>query len=162
MALKRKNITPQQALVRLETLCAASEQCTHDLLNKMLRWGLQRDAADEVLDSLIDRRFVDDSRFAAAYARDKMRFSRWGRRKIAAALYARRISRSDIADALAGLPDEEYRLTCTRLLKSKVRSARLKQTPEDVRKLYAFGVARGFESALVSSLVRSGLPFSEE
>lgn len=154
MALNRKTVTPEQALARLETLCAASEQCTYDLCTKLMRWGIASGIAEKIIESLVDRRFVDDRRFSLAFARDKLRFNRWGRRKIAAAMIAKRLPRTCIAEAIEQLPADEYQAICLRLLRAKKVSAKLSSSLDDRRKLYAFGISRGFESALVAAALR--------
>ena len=86
MIKPKKPISPEKAKVRLEELCARSEQCTGDAYKKLQTWGIARSDAETIVKSLVDRRFIDDERFCHAFVRDKMRFARWGRRKIKAAL----------------------------------------------------------------------------
>ena len=77
-----KQISAKDALVRLETLCARSEQSTGEAREKLRRWGILSADAEKIIDSLVDRRFIDNARFARAFARDKIRFSKWGRIKV--------------------------------------------------------------------------------
>ncbi|MCM1109950.1 MAG: RecX family transcriptional regulator [Clostridium sp.] len=162
MAISRKPLDPDTALVRLETLCADSEQCTANLLAKLRRWGVSASDASEIVDSLVDRRFVDDRRFAMAYARDKMRFGRWGRAKIRVGLYAKRIPAPLIDEALEALDDDLYSKVCLATLRSRVRSASLPGDYDGRTRLYRFGLQRGFEPALLSELIRSRKPWLEE
>lgn len=152
----KKTISPESALTRLEALCARSEQCSADCLAKMKRWGLSDSASRAILDDLVGRRFVDDIRFARAYVRDKYLFARWGRRKIVAGLYAKRIPRDIINEALGEIDIRRYASVAFRLLAAKRR-----QLPADMplfdarRRLLAFGMARGFETALVIKILES-------
>lgn len=157
-----KPVSPEMAMTRLEALCAASEQCSSDLLKKMNTWQIPADEAMKILDSLISRRFVDDDRFARAYARDKMRFSHWGHYKIRMGLAAKRISRHMIDDALNALDNDEYRSMCIATLRSKVRSAAIPCDYDGRTRLFRFGAARGFESQLLSNIIRSGAPWAED
>ena len=59
-ALTRKPITPQQAMIRLETLCASSEQCTYELRQKLFRWGVGSSDSEKIIESLQRRKFVND------------------------------------------------------------------------------------------------------
>lgn len=153
--MKRKTLSPAEVTARLEDLCVRSEQCVFDLRQKMMRWGVtDQDEADRILDSLIDRKFVDDSRFAHAYVRDKYLFDRWGRMKIIRGLYAKRVARTVIDEALGEIDSREYALNCYRLL-----CARLHQIPASVdrdgarQRLMRFGAGRGYELALIVRLL---------
>ena len=87
MLQKKKPITEQEVLQKLSALCARAEHSSGEMLEKMRRWQLSEDARKRVLDRLIDEKFVDDERFARLFVREKIRFDRWGRRKIEQALY---------------------------------------------------------------------------
>lgn len=150
-----KVMTPQQALARLEALCARSEQSSGEVLDKMRRWGITQSDAAKILDSLIARRYVDDARFAAAFVRDKVRFARWGRRKVAQALVQKRVDRDIIAAALEVIDLEEYTESLRHILLSKIKSApALTESYEGRTKIYRFGVQRGFEPDLTGKLLR--------
>ena len=87
---------PEQALMRLESLCARSEQSTWELRQKLMRWGIDDAASGKIIEQLVKTKFVDDCRFAHAYCRDKFRFSRWGKVKITNGLVQKRISKEYI------------------------------------------------------------------
>lgn len=74
-----KTITPEQARQRIEHLCAKAERCTYEMSRKLLGWGIEERKAREIIDNLVDQRFIDDSRYAKAFVRDKYRFQHWGR-----------------------------------------------------------------------------------
>ncbi len=150
-----KIIDRDEALVRLESLCVRSEQCSGEILTKLARWRIPMDVAREILDSLVDRRFVDDRRYAGAYVRDKYRFSRWGRRKIRMSLSAKRIDRDVVEAALEEIDDSSYRDVLVGLLKAKARLIAEGNTFEGRTKLFRFAASRGFESDLISQVIRS-------
>ena len=85
-AKPKKQITEQEALLKLSALCSQAEHSSGEMKDKMRRWMLPSDVSERILDRLIDERFVDDERFARFFVRDKIRFDRWGRRKIEQAL----------------------------------------------------------------------------
>ena len=152
--IRKKQITAEDALVRLELLCARSEQCSWEVMQKLQRWGIAAGDREHILDSLVDRRFVDDERYARAYARSKFMFSRWGRKKIRLGLVAKRIGRSLIDDAVADATEGDVYIGTLRvLMRSK---ARLMDTPlcrEDALKLCRFAMQRGFEWEYVSAVL---------
>lgn len=151
---RKQPMSADAALARLEELCARSEQSSHDLRQKLVRWGVEPAAAEEVMASLIDRRFVDDARFARAYVRDKYRFDRWGRMKIVSGLIAKRINREIIDEALQEIDVREYARNCFRLLQAKLR-----QLPDGLeryeqrQRLLRFGAGRGYEAALIVKIL---------
>ena len=82
-----REITEEKALALLASECSKAEHCTGEMMQKMEKWGLPPDARQRVLSRLVDGRYVDDRRFAPLFVRDKLKFNKWGRRKIAEAMY---------------------------------------------------------------------------
>ena len=154
-AAKKKTMKPQTALLRLESLCAQSEQCTFDLRQKLARWGLSLSDSEKIIAQLVATRFVDDSRFAVAYCRDKYRFNRWGRVKIAYGLRAKRIASQHINEALAAIDDVEYEETLMALIKSKAKTIKDVDTYEGRTKLFRYAASRGYESLLIAQIIRN-------
>lgn len=147
---------PARALVRLEELCARSEQCEGELREKLRKWSIPSNKASEIIASLRSRRFVDDARFARAYVRDKFRFSHWGRRKIEMYLRQKRVEQDIIDVALDEIDPEDYLLLLRRLLSAK--AATLRDDPgsfEARNKLYRFAIGRGFEPSVISQALSS-------
>lgn len=150
----RKQISKDQAIQRLETLCVRGEQCRFDLQEKLRRWGIFQSEIDGILDSLEDRNFFSDARFASAFAHDKLLFNRWGRMKIVMALRAKRIASNFIDDALEAIEDEEYERVLRDFLVAKARSIKEGFSYEGRTKLYRAAIARGFESQLAAKVVK--------
>lgn len=151
-----KKITPEKALARLQDLCVRSEQCSFDLRRKLSNWGLSADASEKIIRVLSADKFIDDNRFAEAYTRDKYRFSGWGRMKISMHLAAKRISSKTIDNAMLAIEQEEYETIALKALRAKARTLKEGNTYEGRTKLFRFGVTRGYETALVASLIKSG------
>ena len=152
-AFSRKPITPEQALTRLETLCAASEHCTHELRMKLANWGIQAADASEIIKSLERRKFLSDSRFAIAYVRDKYRFGKWGRRKITLALMQKRIERDAINNALAEIDEEEYQEILFQIMRTKARAIKEGNSYEGRTRLFRSIASRGYETSLISKYI---------
>ena len=116
-----KKVSPEQALVRLEELCVRAERCEAELRRKLMQWAIVPADADSIIASLRARRFLDETRFAAAFVRDKYRFGKWGRRRIVMALRQKNIQ-SDVIDcALGEIDEEEYRQILAALLRYKAK-----------------------------------------
>lgn len=154
--MKQRVISPEQALSRAASLCVKCEQCSPDILQKFLRWGLTRSTAQSLIDKLISERYIDDERFARAYVHDKLSFSGWGRRKISQALWAKRLPSSVISEAIDKIDEAEYVSVARRVVQSKLRSANLDLSEYDNRvKLLRHAMQRGFESSVVIPIIRS-------
>lgn len=160
---QKKTVTAAMALDRLETLCARSEQCSGDLARKLYAWGISSDDSAKILARLKADKFVDDQRFARAYVRDKLRFSRWGRVKIRLGLAAKRVNREMAAIAIDEEIDKtEYHEILIAVLKSRLRTIPDPQSYDGKTRLFRYGLSRGFESAEVSSAIRSGELWGQE
>ena len=144
MLQKKKPITEQEALQKLSALCARAEHSSGEMLEKMRRWQLSEDARERVLDRLIDEKFVDDERFARLFVREKIRFDRWGRRKIEQALYQKGVA-SDISHrVLDEVDDEAYVAELKKLIAAKRRSVQAESDYEMRAKLTKYVLGRGF------------------
>lgn len=152
----RKQITPESARLRMADLCARSEQCEYDIRQKLLKMGIRAEAAAEIIGYLIDNRFIDNSRYALSFARDKCRFSLWGPYKIRQGLLAKRIPASDISTAIASLEESELYDAILRSAKGKARSLSLHggEGREGRMKLYRHLLSRGFDSRMSTQAVR--------
>ena len=137
-------MTGQDALRKLSSLCARGEHCTSELREKMLRWGVDADEQEGVVAWLAEHHYVDDERFARAFVHDKLKYNRWGGRKIAQALYAKGVGR-DISQAVLGeVGEEEYLEQLLPVMQGKLKSVKAGSDYERNQKLVAYAVSRGF------------------
>lgn len=151
-----KPTTAAQALERLEELCARAEHCQSEMRDKLRTWGIPSSDAEKVMESLKRHKFVDDARYARAYVHDKFAYSKWGRRKIAQGLMAKRIDREVISEALAEIDADDYSEALIGLLRSKLRvDSTLLDSYEGRTRLYRFALQRGFESPVISAALKS-------
>ena len=139
-----KEVTEQGAYLQLAQLCARSEHCQHEMLEKMRRWGMTDEAQARVMQRLVSERYVNDERYARAFVRDKIRYNKWGRRKVEQALWMKRID-DDIRERVLGeVDDDEYINVLRPLLKQKRRSTKAQSDYELNQKLVKFALSRGF------------------
>ncbi len=150
-----KTVTAEQAMIRLETLCARAERCTRELRDKLWQWQIPSVEADRIIASLEERRFVDDTRFARSYINDKVRFARWGPRKIAAALATKRIDSATVRTLIAEIDSDLLEDNLKDLLAAKARTMKDPFTYEGRTKLYRFGISRGYSPEMVGRQIRA-------
>ena len=102
-----------------------------------------KELAQKILDVLVSERYVDDRRYAAAYAREKAMISGWGETKIRYMLSAKRIDRSIVDQALTEIDADKADSRLQKLLENKARS--LKEDPQIKLKLLRFALGRGYQ-----------------
>lgn len=141
--VKRKSA--EQALRLLMNMAARAERSSGDALRLMKRWGVDDNDAQRVLQRLIAERFIDDSRYAAAFVREKINLSGWGSYKIVAALRRKGVDNRIIENALSqyGSVDMEERLQG--LLEKKIKTVKYRDTSDLRAKLFRFAASRGYD-----------------
>ena len=140
----KKEMTEQEAFLQLAALCANAEHCQHEMLEKMKKWELQEMVQARVMARLVKERYVDDERYARAFVKDKIRYNKWGRRKVQQALWLKRIDDAIQQTVLDEISDEEYLKVLKPLLKQKSKSIRAESDYERNQKLVRFALGRGF------------------
>ena len=153
--MKRKP-TADEMLVRMAGLCAGAEQCASDIRDKILKQGFSSDDAERMISYLRKNRYLDDDRYARAFAVDKVRFSGWGRLKVRMGLRAKGLEDAAVAQALEYIPDSDYLEALRKVMGAKARSLDLTDI-KDRQKLYRHMASRGFESQLILAAKRAML-----
>ena len=137
-------MTEQEAYLQLAALCAQAEHCQQEMRDKMKRWELDEMAQNRIVSRLVKERYIDDERYARAFVKDKIRYNKWGRRKVQQALWLKRID-SDIQQrVLDEIDDKEYLDVLRPLLKQKRKSIKAANDYEQNQKLVRFALGRGF------------------
>ena len=144
MTKEPKPMTAEQAFLRLSALCARGEHCQQEMLDKMRRWGVDEAAQASVMQRLSSERYVDDERFCRAFVRDKIKYDKWGRRKVEQALWLKHIDADTSRRVLDEIDDDEYISTLRPLLQQKRRSTRAASDYELRQKLMKWALGRGF------------------
>ena len=140
-----KEVTEQGAYLQLAQLCARSEHCLYDLLEKMRRWEMSDEAQARVMQRLVSERYVDDERYARAFVRDKIRYNKWGRRKVEQALWQKHINDDIREQVLSEVDDEEYLNVLRPLLSKKRKEEKGKSSEYELnQRLVRFALSRGF------------------
>lgn len=141
-----------KVLPYLQNICAKREYCSSEILKKAVT-ALEgdREAAQQMLDSLVADRFVDDARYAAAFARERSSLTGWGPDKIRYTLMMKGISKADIAAALEEIDPEAAGAKLLKLVTAKCKL--LQGDPFIKFKLIKYALSRGYGYDEVSSVV---------
>lgn len=143
----------QKAILdKLEAQCSKREYCVSEIRQKLFK-ALEGDTAraDEVLESLLAGRFVDDSRYASAFAREKAALTGWGPVKIRYSLRAKGIAPSVIDAAIEEIDSGKAEEKMFRLLENKRKS--LEGDPQLKLKLIRFMLSRGYEYSDIQEFI---------
>ena len=140
----KKELTEEQLFYRLSTLCARAEHCRQEMAVKMRTWQVPDDVQQRIIGRLAKERYIDDERYARAFIHDKVRYAKWGRRKIEQALYMKRIPDDAIAAALDDVDTSEYVEILRPMLQAKAKSIKADSPYELEMKLMRFAAGRGF------------------
>jgi len=141
-----KEKTESEALHKMAAYCSTRECCAHDVRKKISMMGLDVDAIERIVDRLVKERFLDDSRFANAFVKDKLKFNKWGRTKIGYELRNKGIEASVISRAIQSIDEDEYMSVLRNLLKAKKRTLNGKDERAAFNSVLRFAAGRGFES----------------
>ena len=145
--------TENDAYLTLAALCAQAEHCQWEMLEKMRRWEVPEDAQARVMQRLISERYVDDERYAQAFVKDKIRYNKWGRRKVEQALWQKRIDEDIRKRVLDEVDDDEYLSVLRPLLKQKRKSIKAQNDYELNQKLMRFALGRGFTFDIIRQCI---------
>lgn len=144
-----KIITPLIAFEKMKSWCAYQERSQNEVRQKLYEYRLEPEAVDSIIIDLIEEKFLNEERFAMAFASGKFRIKHWGRNKIKMGLKQHRVSDYCIKKALKSIDGDEYEKILERVLEKKIR---LTKGSDSKKKYYAvlnYAMARGFESDLI-------------
>ena len=140
----KKEMTEQEAYLRLTVLCAQAEHCQQEMRDKMKRWELDEAVQNRVIARLMKERYIDDERYTRAFVKDKILYNKGGRRKIQQGLWMKRIDDDIQQRVLDEVDNEEYLNVLKPLLNQKRKSIKAQSDYELNQKLVRFALGRGF------------------
>lgn len=150
---KQKTYTVLQARAKIQDWCAYQERCQQEVRDKLYGYGLRSADVENIIADLIADNFLNEERFARAYAGGKFRIKKWGRIKIKAGLKARRISDYCIHKGMEEISDRDYLKTLRQLMEGKDRLLNEKNKIRRKYKLLRFAASRGYEQELIMEIL---------
>lgn len=148
-----ENDIVKAAMNKAMALCASHEYCSSEIMSKLGSWSVGNEDAEKILSYLIKEKFIDDSRYASAFVKDKFRQNKWGKVKIAAHLRSKNLGSDIIQSALDAIDDEMYLNMIRETINDHRRFVKAKNQYDMKGKLLRFGLSRGFESNLVYDIL---------
>ncbi|AMS27179.1 hypothetical protein AEM51_09300 [Bacteroidetes bacterium UKL13-3] len=147
--LFRKTYTPQQALLKAANYCAYQERCYKEVEDKLYEWGIYGTDAGEILIKLSEQNYLNEERFAKAFAGGKFRVKKWGRNKIRQELKQRKVSEYCIKKGLAEIDDAVYVETLEEVARQKWDATKQPNIIAKRYKVYQYLISRGFENEFI-------------
>lgn len=138
-------------LQKAASYCAYQERTQDEVRQRLRKWNVWGDEADELIAELISMNYLSEERFAKTYAGGKFRVKNWGRMKIRQELNRRGLSAYSIEKGMGEIGDEDY-VAGLRALLTKKKNL-LSKTETDAfklkQKLARFAMGKGYESELI-------------
>ena len=140
----KKEITEQEAYLQVAALCAQAEHCQQEMRDKLKRWGIDESAQERIIQRLINEHYIDDERYTRAFVKDKIRYNKWGRRKVQQGLWLKHIAPDIQQRVLDEIDENEYLSVLRPLLRQKQKTIKAQNDYELNQKLVRFAIGRGF------------------
>lgn len=148
-----KELTPGEALNKAAAYCTLCERCVSEVTAKLTAWGVPHCEQEKIITRLIEEKFINEARYCHAFVNDKVRFNRWGRIKIRAALSEKRLPRELINEAMDNIDEEQYTEILTATIAAKRKELKGVNDYTTKQKIMRFAASRGFEPAMIMRVI---------
>lgn len=149
----KKQLTPEQALQKLKHYCGYQERSHGEVREKLYLLGVWKKDHDEIIASLIEQDYLNEERFAIAYAGGRFRSKQWGRVKIRYELKQKQVGDYLIKKALSQIDESAYLATLQELASSKYESLKKEQWLVRKKKTVDYLLQKGYELELINQAI---------
>ena len=149
----KKPLTPGEALNKAAAYCTLCERCISEVSAKLTAWDVPSSEQEKIIARLFEEKFIDEARYCRAFVNDKLRFNRWGRIKIIAALREKHLPKEHISEAIESIDDDNYTEILKEVIAIKRRELKGKDDFATRQKLIRHAASRGFEPAIIMRFV---------
>jgi regulatory protein len=157
--MPKDTYTVEEATRSIERYCAYQERCHKEIENKLKSMGMIQLAIDEIIPHLIHHNFLNETRYAEAFARGKFRIKKWGRVRIVRELKMKGLNERTIKIGLKEISESDYEMTFDRLSQKRLRQITSETDAYKKRKKLAdYLLYRGWESHLVYAKAKELIP----
>lgn len=146
----KKYISYDEARSKLQAFCAYQERCHKEVRSKLFDLGVYGEDVDAIIADLIEDNFLNELRYAIAFAGGKFRIKKWGKYRITRALKMNQVSAYSIKKALQSeLPEADYLETLEQVIEKRNRLLKEPNKFKRKQKIATYVIEKGFESPLV-------------
>ena len=150
----KKNLSPGEALNKAAAYCTLCERCISEVSTKLTAWGVPHGEQEKIIARLIEEKFIDEARYCNAFVNDKVKFNRWGRIKITAALREKHLPQEYVKEALENIDEEIYLQALQETIDIKRRELKGKDDFATQQKIIRHAASRGYEPALIIKTIK--------
>jgi regulatory protein len=154
MEAKKKYLSRSEALQKLMSYCAYQERCHDEVKQKLFDLGVYYEEADVIIVDLITNNFLNEERFAKAFAGGKFRVKKWGRKKIIQELKMKKISDYCIKQGMKEIDAEDYWSVLNQLAEQKMASLKDKNVLVKKNKTSKYLASKGYEMDLIWDVLK--------
>ena len=148
-----KQLTPEEALNKAAAYCTLCERCISEVSTKLAAWGVPHGEQWKIIEHLQREGFIDEARYCRAFVNDKVRFNRWGRIKIMAALREKRLPKSLVNEAMENIDEEQYAAGLAEVISAKRKELKGKDDYAAQAKIMRHAASRGYEPPLIMKAI---------
>ena len=150
----KKPLTPSEALNKAAAYCTLCERCISEVSTKLTAWGVSHCEQEKIIARLIEEKFIDEARYCRAFVNDKVKFNRWGRIKITAALREKHLPQELIREAIEDIDEEQYLQSLGEVIATKQRELKGKEDFATQQKIIRHAASRGYEPSLIIKAIK--------
>ncbi len=151
----KKKYSLTEALAKIYRYCAYQERSHKEVKNKLYEYGLYSSEVEETISRLITEGFLNEERFAKAFAGGKFRIMKWGKHKIERELQAQGLTKKCISIGLKEVDDSDYRKTLEALIRKKAQLIHEENIFKKKDKVARYVIGKGYEPELAWEMVKS-------
>jgi regulatory protein len=151
----KKKLTPLVAQEKMKGWCAYRERSQYEARQKLYEFGLYSTDVENIISNLIEENFLNEERYAMAFARGKFRIKKWGRIKIKIELKAQKVSDYCINKALKEIDPDEYFVTLERLIEKKFLQTKEPNAIKKYYKVLQYAISRGYEKDMIGDILKT-------
>lgn len=152
--IQRKHLTKEQALQKLRHYCGYQDRSHAEVKSKLYELGVRKVEHDEMIATLIEEDYLNEERFAIAFAGGKFRMKQWGRVKIKYELKLKQVSEYNIKKAMKEINEEQYLKTLNELAAEKYDDLKSGQWLVRKKKTMDYLLQKGYEPELISRAIQ--------
>lgn len=155
MRYKNIALTPEQIKAKIYRYCAYQERCHQEVHHKLKEMGLRQEKIEEWIAHLVMEGFLNEGRYAKAFAGGKFRMKNWGRLKIIHALEGKGLTHACIKTGLKEIDEADYMVALEKLLANKLKEISPQESVYVTHhKAAQYAIQKGFEPDLVWKMLK--------
>lgn len=153
--VRKTTWTVEEAEEKIAAFCAYQERCVWEVRRKLYEKGIAEAQIEKLIGFLLREKFIDEGRYARAFARGKFRLKKWGKNRIRMELKMRQVPEDLIRKGLLEIDPTEYYDTLLSETEKKWEKTKEPDLYKKRFKVVGYLMQRGFEQDLVQETIDS-------